>query len=146
MVEVHIFDKSYPLCLTVAAVDEINTLCGGLNGIGAFLDGGVATVMEADGEPYVTEHEKKLEPMVINTARLLEVFIRHGENNRVICAKLNGEPVEPRQIPNGSDLREIMTIASAMKYRTSIFQAVNESMAKEIEAVYQKNAEGAEQE
>ena len=138
MVEVQILGKSYPLCLTVAALDEINSRCGGLSGLGEFLDG----KNETSGE----SSDISMEAAAVNTAWLLGIMIREGENNRFLMARLTGESTEKRPVPTPEDLAGLLTIRSAMKLRVALFQAVDESMNKEIEALYPKNVKDAEQE
>ena len=138
MVEVQILDRSYPLCMTVAALDEINDRCGGLSGLGDFLDGKTRDSGESQGI--------NMETAAVNTAWLLGLLIREGENNRLLVARLTGEPAERCPVPTSEDLAQLLTVHSAMKLRVSLFQAVNESMDKEIEAVYPKNGKDAERE
>lgn len=132
MVEVEILGKKLPLCLTVAAVDKINEKCGGLNGITKFLDG------EEDGKVNTGK-------AMCNTAWLLGLLIQEGEENRLILARFSGEKTGRHEVPGPEAIAHLLTIASAKKYRTAVFEAVNESLKQEIEAVYQKNVESEEQ-
>ena len=132
MAEVEILGKKFPLCLTVAAVDKINEKCGGLNGITKFLDGA------EDGKVNTGK-------AMCNTAWLLGLLIQEGEENRLILARFSGEKAERRVVPDSEAICHLLTIASAKKYRTAVFEAVNESLKQEIEAVYQKNVESEEQ-
>ena len=132
MAQVEILGKEFPLCLTVAAVDKINEKCGGLNGITKFLDG------EEDGK---TNTGKAL----CNTAWMLGLLIQEGEENRLILSRFSGEKTERRVVPGPEAIAHLLTVASAKKYRTAVFEAVNESLKQEIEAVYQKNVESEEQ-
>lgn len=145
MVEVQILGKSYPLCLTVAALDDINAKCGGLNQIGTFLGGKVPQRMIiTDGEDSAPA-AGTMEAMVINTTWLLGVLLREGENSRLQAARLSGEAAQRRAVPDSQELAQLLTVASAMKYRAAVFDAVAESMNREIEALYPKNKD-AEQE
>lgn len=145
MVEVHILDKSYPLCLTVAALDDINSKCGGLDKIGEFLDGRQTVRFIADEVVCPDVNAPNMAAMAVNAAWLLAVLIREGENNRLMRSKLAGEAAERRPVPGAEDLRQLLTIASALKYRKAVFEAVSESMEKDIEAVYPKNADAGQE-
>lgn len=132
MVEVEIRGKKFPLCLTVAALDEINDKCGGIQHIGAFLDGkdsaGVANSSR----------------VMVNTAWMLALLLREGEENRLVYAQFGGEEAKRRDVPDLEALRHLMTFATAKKYRLAVIAAVNESMVQEIEALYPKNVKSAE--
>lgn len=145
MVEVHILGKSYPLCLTVAALDDINSKCGGLDKIGQFLDGRQPPLMILGGQEPADEGTPNMAAMAVNTAWLLAVLIREGENNRLMRSKLAGEAAERRPVPGAEDLRQLLTIASVLKCRKAVFEAVSESMEKDIEAVYPKNADAGQE-
>ena len=146
MVKVQICGKSYPLCLTVAALDEVTSRCGGLDHVGGFLDGsrpGYPAFPEAD---ETSEKKVDLAGIASNTTWLLSVLLREGENNRLMLARLDGEAAERRPVPNQEDLAQLLTVGSALKYRAPVMEAITESMTKEIEAVYPKNGKDAEQE
>lgn len=132
MISVEIRGKEFPLCLTVAALDAINAKCGGIKNIGAFLDG-----IDEEG---ATSFSKSL----CNTAWMLGLLIREGEENRLICARFDGEQTERRAVPDSAAISHLLTIASAGKYKTSVIEAVNESLTQEIEAAYPKNVKSAE--
>ena len=134
MVEVEIRGTKFPLCLTVAALDKINEKCGGMQNIGAFLDG-----KADDGSKSTTQ-------TILNTAWMLGLLIQEGEENRLILARFDGEKTERRAVPDVAAISHLLTIASMNKYRISVIEAVNESMAQEIEAVYPKNVKDAEPE
>ena len=145
MVEVRILDKVYPLCLTVAALDDINSKCGGLGKIGQFLDGRQSSLMIRDDQALVDGGVPNMTAMAVNTAWLLAVLIREGENNRLMRAKFADETAERRPVPTADDLRQVLTIASALKYRKAVFETISESMEKDIEAVYPKNADAGQE-
>ena len=132
MVEVEIVGKAYPLCLTVAALDEINVKCGGMQHIGAFLDG-----KDAAGVANSSR-------IIVNTAWMLALLLREGEENRLVLACLNGEETKRCEVPDLEKLNHLLTIASANKYRLAVIKAVNESMVQEIEALYPKNVKTEE--
>lgn len=132
MVEVDIRGKKFPLCLTVAALDKINEKCGGMKNIGAFLDG--------KGDDGKTSSSVAM----INTAWMLALLLKEGEENRVVCSRLAGDTVQRQDVPDQETLTHLATIASMNKYRVAVIQAVNESMEQEIEALYPKNVKDAE--
>ena len=130
MVQVEIRGKQFPLCLTVAALDEVNGKCGGLSGIPKFLDG--------------NENGKSDSSRAIcNTAWMLALLIQEGEENRLIMARFDGEQAERRDVPDEETVRHLLTMSSARKYRAAVYEAVTESMTQEIEALYPKNGESA---
>lgn len=127
MVEVTIRGKRFPLCLTVAALDKVNERCGGLKQLTEHLDGGNEVVI------------------VRNTIWMLALLIRGGEDNRLMEARLAGEPAEPRQVPDEQMLSSLLGFADAVNHRKDVFAAINESLTQTIEASHSKNAENAEQ-
>lgn len=132
MVTVKIWGKEFPLCLTVAALDKVNAKCGGLKGLGGFLDG-----KSADGTSSGSV-------AICNTAWMLGLLMQEGEENRIVCARFAGESAERRSVPDTDAVCHLLTYASALKYRTAVLEAVNESLAQEIEALYPKNVKDAE--
>jgi len=133
MVTVDIRGKQFPLCLTVAAVDEINEQCGSIKNIGTFLDGA------SEGRAFDLGQSSR------NTAWMLGLLIREGEENRLLSARLNGDAPERIAVPDSNMLRHLLTVAEAQKCREDVFRAVSESLTQEIEASYPKNAENADQ-
>lgn len=129
MAEVEIRGKKFPLCLTVAALDKINEKCGSLKEFLDFLQGG--------GD---------MNTIVINTAWALALLVAEGEENRLICAKLDGEAFERRSVPSENDIRHLLTPGAVRRYRVAVLTAVNESMRQEIEAEPSKNVDHAESE
>lgn len=127
MAAVRIRGKEFPLCLTVAALDEVNRKCGGMKQLGAFLNG-------EDG----TGNEKN-SVMICNTAWMLGLLIREGEENRLINARFNGDKTERRVVPDENDMMHYLNVQTALRYRLDVLQAVNESMRQDIEAEYEKN-------
>lgn len=132
MVEVEIFGKSFPLCLTVAALDKINEKCGGMKNIGAFLNGKGADGLASSSFAMV------------NTAWMLALLLHEGEENRLVLSRLAGEDAQRQAVPDHEAIVHLATIASMNKYRVAVIQAVGESMSQEIEAVYPKNVKSAE--
>lgn len=144
MVEVEIRGKKFPLCLTVAALDKINAKCGGLGNISAFLDGNEPSYM-LHPEQAAQSEKGNTGKALCNTAWMLGLLIQEGEENRLVCARLDGEKVERCAVPDAETISHLLTVASAKKCRLAVFEAVNESMKQEIEAVYPKNGNDAEQ-
>lgn len=145
MVTVQICGKSYPLCLTVSALDEVTSRCGGLAHVGDFLDGKEPQHLGFP-EAETSARKANLAGIASNTTWLLSVLLREGENNRLMLARMDGEAAERRTVPTLEDLGQLLTVGSALKYRATVMEAVTESMTKEIEALYPKNGKDAEQE
>lgn len=133
MVAVTIRGKEFPLCLTVAALDEVNRKCGGMKKLGAFLNGEDGTGNETNSV------------MICNTAWILGLLIREGEENRLINARFDGVKTERRAVPDEDAMRHYLNVQTVLRYRIAVLQAVNESMRQDIEAEYEKNALNAEQ-
>lgn len=146
MVSVVIRGKEFPLCLTVAALDKINDKCGGLKQLGQFMDGKDPQyiICPGDEDDHDATADADLSKVVSNTAWLLGLLIQEGEENRLAISHFDGEPAERCTVPDVEVLSHLLTIASVRKYRTAVFQAINESMKQEIEAVYSKNVKSEE--
>lgn len=132
MITVKIHGVEYPLCMTVAALDEINSQCGGVKGITEFLNGG---------------KDANYEQMFANTAWFLALLMREGEENRLTCEHFADGVACParREIPTLQQIRSGLTLASLMSYRAAVLVAISESMSQEIEASYGKKKENEEQ-
>ena len=144
MVEVEIRGKKFPLCLTVAALDQINAKCGGMKGISAFLDG-ADQIFQISPQRSTPDEDGNAGKAICNTAWMLALLIREGEENRFACARFDGEQAERRAVPDLDTINHLLTVASVNKYRLAVIQAVNESMKQEVEALYPKNVKDAEQ-
>lgn len=127
MTQVEIRGKTFPLCLTVAALDKVNDKCGGLKGISTFLKG--------NGNSGKA---------LCNVAWMLGLLITEGEENRLMEARFSGEKTERREVPDSTALSHLLTPAAAQHYQKAVWEAIGESMRQDIEAEYQKNAENAE--
>lgn len=128
MVTVKIRGKQFPLCLTVAALDKLNNKCGGLSGLSAFL----------------TDKALNTETLACNTAWMLGLLIQEGEENRRVCACMDGMPVEKNSVPGSEDIVHLLTPGNVAKYRLAVLEAVNESLHQDIKAKPPKNADHAE--
>lgn len=127
MAKVTIRGKQFPLCLTVAALDEINEKCGGLSGVTDFLNG--------SGE---------LSKAFRNTAWMLTLLMAEGEKNNIVCASFDGTQAEKKELPSYEQLCSMVTIHTMMGYRVDVCNAIHESLKQDIEASYSKNVENAE--
>lgn len=127
MVKVDIRGKEFPLCLTVAALDKINDKCGGLSELSGFLNG--------SGDLSKAFH---------NTAWMLALLLEEGEKNRIVCSRFDGNQVDEVNPPDYEDLCSMVTIHTMMRYRSTVLEAINQSMAQDIEASHSKNVESAE--
>lgn len=126
MVTVEIRGESFPLCLTVAALDQVNEKCGSLSDVVKFVTGGGNAVKA-----------------VSNTAWMLGILITEGEENRLMEARFTGEKVERKPMPNSDDLSHFLTPAMAQEYQAPVLQAITEGLSKSIEADNSKNADQA---
>lgn len=127
MAKVTIRGKEFPLCLTVAALDQINEKCGSLSELQNFVTG--------DGN---------VSRAYYNVAWLLTLLIEEGEKNRQVCALFDGKQTESVQLPTYEQLCGMSTIYTMMRYRNICLEAISESMHQDIEASYPKNVESAE--
>lgn len=126
MAKVTIRGKEFPLCLTVAALDKVNEKWGSLNGFLESLKG------------------DEINSIAQNTAWALAVLMEEGEENRLLCARLDGEKAERQQVPGTEDILHILTPGAVGRCRVAVLTAVNESMRQDIEAEHSKNADHAE--
>lgn len=133
MVTVEIRGKEFPLCLTVAAVDAVNSKCGSLKQLDGFLDG-----IGPDGQ---SDFGRAL----YNTAWMLGLLLQEGEENRLASARFSGERVERRTVPDADAMCHFLTLSTARKYRKAVLDAVYESMVQDIEAEHPKNGDHAGQ-
>lgn len=127
-VTVDVAGKTYPLCMTVAAMDRICQQCGGLDNLGQYLAGG------GDAAKAMA-----------NTVLALGVLIQEGEEHRLMLAECYGGDSQPRRkVPGPEQLQHLFTPAAVQAYQMAVMEAVNASMHQEVEAEPQKNAESAE--
>ena len=119
-VTVTIRGVQYPLCLTVAAFEQI------WENLQQFLQGG-GNFARAVG----------------NTAYTLGVLIQEGEENRQMEARFSGEKTAPVVVP-GPECFVHFRPAEVIQYREAVLQAIAASMQQEVETEPPKNAEGAE--
>ena len=131
----------YPLCLTVAALEDIEGLCGSFDEIGAYLEG----MLERDAK---TGELKKTATgttprMLAATTRVLGILIRRGEDNRIEEARAAGEDTARRKTPGPDELVKWLRPAEAGRYRLLVLDAINEGLSQKVEVEQPKNAEAA---
>lgn len=126
-VTVEIAGATYPLCMTVAAMEQICEKFGSL-----------PNLLEA---VRAEDPAKALE----NTTFALGVLIQEGEENRLMVAACYGENVQPRRkVPGPEQLRHLLLPGQVVQYQLPVLEAVNASMQREVEVAPAKNAGGAE--
>lgn len=133
MVTVEIRGKQFPLCLTVAALDEMNAHFGGLKNLSDFLNG---TLL---GE------ERDLASALYNRTWMLGLLISEGEENRLVEARFSSADQARRAVPDAEALTHLLLPGEVNRYYAPICQAVEESLHQEIEAEHEKNADHAGQ-
>lgn len=144
MVTVDIRGKKFPLCLTVAAVNDLNEKCGGIGGIMDFLRGNpeeIEGLNEAQLEQLAMETASRAK---YNNAWMLGLLIREGEENRIMEARFDGGDTERRSVPGPEDMVHLLTPGQIEDYRLSIIMAVNESLKRTLEATPKNGFQGAE--
>ncbi len=128
----------YPLCLTVAALEEIETLCGGLENLGNYMAGVPADVTESEAGAVNAGRAANA------TAQVLGVLIAAGEENRQVLAALNGEICEARDVPNELKVPHLMRPADMVPCQKAVWEAIAQGMGQTVEVDTSKNAESAE--
>lgn len=144
-VAVTIRGKKFPLCLTVAAVDQLNEKCGGIGGIMDFLRGNpeqTEGLNEAQLQQLAQEAASRAK---YNNAWMLGLLIREGEENRIMEARFDGGDVERRPVPGPEDMVHLLTPGQIEDYRLSIIMAITESLKRTLEATPKNGFQGAEE-
>ena len=139
MIRVEIRGKEFPLCLTVAALDQINSKCGGIGKINDFL---------FPKKPAASEEESTsldLYARAKNLAWLLGLLIQEGEENRIVEGQFAGSRPERRAVPGPEEVMHLLKLGEALQYGTVVTNAINDSLWQDIEATHSKNADHAEQ-
>ena len=128
MVEVEIRGKKFPLCLTVAALDQVNERCGSLAEVSKWLSG--------NGNAFEG---------LCNVAWMLGLLIQEGEENRLVESRFTGEQTDRRAVPDSDAIRHLMTPGEIKSFMVPVMEAVHESVAQTIEAeeTPSKNGESA---
>ena len=126
MVTVNIGGKKFPLCLTVACLDKVNKLCGGLKGLTKYICvNDISTAAE-------------------HTAALLEILIAGGYWNQVAMSRILVQDFEKIRLPEANDLYRIMTPGNINAYRSAALDAITESLHQDIEAEHPKNGDAGQ--
>lgn len=137
-ITVTLVGNEYPLCLTVAALDEINALCGGLENLGNYMAGAPADAAEA--EKKVIDAGRA----AMAIAQVLGILIAAGEENRQVLAALNGEICEARDVPNELEVPHLMRPADIIPCQKAVLEVIAQGMEQTVEVDTSKNAESAE--
>ena len=119
----------YPLCLTVAAMDELDTAGYGINDICRLLT-------PAEG--------LTVEQVVKNAVWLLDILLREGEQNRHCLADAGDEL---KSVPTLEELCHMLTPIEVLKLRPALMDATMASITVAVEAdkETQGNGDGAAQ-
>ncbi len=145
MVTVKIRGKEFPLCLTVAAVDQLNEKCGGIGGVMDFLRGNPEQVEGLNEEQLQQLDMEAASRAKYNNAWMLGLLIREGEENRIMEARFeSGGDTERRSVPGPEGMVHLLTPGQIEDYRLSIIMAVNESLKRTLEATPKNGYQGAE--
>lgn len=125
-VTVEINGNSYPLCLTVAAMDELDTAGYGIRDVSRLLS---------------PAEDLTLEQLAKNSVWLLDILIREGEQNRHYLAEPGDEL---RSVPTLEALCHMLTPAEAISLRPAMMAAVvaSISMDVEVDREHQGNGDG----
>ena len=131
-VSVEIRGETFPLCLTVEAMERISGLCGEWKEINAYLCGRKPGDIKGEpGRAYA------------NVARVLGILVQEGEEHRYMEERWGDPRAERRLVPGPEELKHLLTPGEAMRYREDVIRALNDGMHQSIEAAPQKNGEGA---
>lgn len=127
MAKVTINGREYPLCLTVAALDELKARGYALGDLSGLLRIEAGSTMDDVAE---------------RATWLLSILIREGEANRAWCES-DGTGVTLRLVPGYDALKRMLTPAQAIGTLVPMMQAVSESLHQDIEAAPSKNVDQA---
>lgn len=130
MVNAVIQGRKLPLCLTVAALDDLAARDVRLADVAGLLD---------------AKKVGSVDELASNTTWLLGVLVREGEENRLVTEAFATGGGDRRRVPTGEELAHLMTPAQALGYRVCVMQAIAESMTQDVEAAHEKNGESAGQ-
>lgn len=119
----------YPLCLTVAALDELDTAGYGINDICRLL---------------TPDEGLTVEQIAKNVVWLLDILLREGEQNRH-CLADAGDELLP--VPTLEELCHMLTPIDAMNLRPALMEATMASITVAVEADKEApgNGDGAAQ-
>ena len=109
--------EEFPLCLTVASIDQLNELCGGLQGL----------------IPYVAD--KDLGTGARHTAEVMRLLMLGGKANAEATARINGtQTPELPPVPIVADLLSACTFAELPQMRGAALDAITESLHQDVTA------------
>lgn len=143
-VAVEIRGKKFPLCLTVAALDQLNEKCGGIGGIMDFLRGNPEEIQGLNDTQLQQLSMEATSRAKYNNAWMLGLLIREGEENRIMEARFDGGDTERRSVPGPEDMVHLLTPGQVVAYQLAIIQAVNESLKRTLEITPKNGFQGAE--
>ena len=143
-VTVEIRGKKFPLCLTVAALDQLNEKCGGIGGIMDFLRGNPEEIQGLNDAQLQQLSMEATSRAKYNNAWMLGLLIREGEENRIMEARFDGGDTERRSVPGPEDMVHLLTPGQVVAYQLAIIQAVNESLKRTLEITPKNGFQGAE--
>lgn len=143
-VTVEIRGKKFPLCLTVAALDQLNEKCGGIGGIMDFLRGNPEEIQGLNDAQLQQLSMEATSRAKYNNAWMLGLLIREGEENRIMEARFDGGDTERRSVPGPEDMVHLLTPGQVVEYQLAIIQAVNESLKRTLEITPKNGFQGAE--
>lgn len=125
MVTIKIGERDYPLALTVASVDKMEDLCGGLANIPSYMGSGD---FKAAGAA---------------TCNVLAELMAEGEAAAALEAALAGEERAAVRVPTAEELGHLLSPAMIVVARSAAMEAVMASIARTIEVADDpKNADG----
>lgn len=121
--------REYPLCLTVAAMDELDTAGYGINDICRLL---------------TPDEGLTVEQIAKNAVWLLDILLREGEQNRHCLADAGDEL---KSVPTLEELCHMLTPIEALKLRPALMDATMASITIAVESDKEApgNGDGAAQ-
>lgn len=117
--------RDYPLCLTVAAMDELDTAGYGINDICRLL---------------TPDEGLTVEQIAKNAVWLLDILLREGEQNRHCLADAGDEL---KRVPTLEELCHMLTPIEALKLRPALMDATMASITVAVEADKESQGNGA---
>lgn len=115
----------YPMCLTVAAQDQIREGFGGI--------AQMAKAVEADSDAASDV-----------TIKLIHILMRGGAARVSALAKMSGEETDTPAVPDKDVLRDILTIGELAKLQAAAFTALRVSSAQTVEVGEDRKRKNAE--
>lgn len=116
IVEITLAGKDYKACYTVAADMELEEVCGGMGGIGKYLDAGNAC-----------ERMRKL-------CALLVVLLRGGEAASAAMDQLNGMDHRKQDIPTEGQLECLLSPGELLELTKTVLHVISVGTSRTVEA------------